>query len=105
MTEKINKLVKELNSLLSKSFKDFEGLYIFGSYVNGQPAPESDLDIVIILDAKNKKMRWAVWEIVSKLEYDYGIVLDLHPMTRQELEKNYSFYNEVVNKGVFFNAA
>jgi hypothetical protein len=33
------------------------------------------------------------------------MVFDLHPMTREELERNPVFHDEVVNKGIFYDAA
>ena len=105
MNEKIHQLIEELKTALRNSFDDFEGLYLYGSQVNGISNENSDIDIVVIIDAKAKEKRYAIWSIVSLLNYKYDMLLDLQPMTRQELERNYIFYNEVVNKGIFYAAA
>jgi hypothetical protein len=41
------------------------------------------------------------------MRYDYYDVIDLDilPYTKKELERNYSFHDEVVNKGVFYAKA
>jgi hypothetical protein len=49
----------------------------------------------------NFEKRGIIWKIVGKLEYDY----DIHPKTREQLERNYKFYDEVVNKGMFYGRA
>ncbi|MDR0822886.1 MAG: nucleotidyltransferase domain-containing protein [Endomicrobium sp.] len=105
MNDKMNNLVQELKENLQNSFEDFEGLYVYGSQVNGTPNKDSDIDIVAIVDAPDREKRRYIWGVLSDLDYKYDVVIDLHPMTRQELEKNYIFHNEVVNKGVFYAAA
>ncbi|MDR3243184.1 MAG: nucleotidyltransferase domain-containing protein [Elusimicrobiota bacterium] len=104
MNKKIIKIVNELNIELKKLFADFEGLYIYGSQINGIPNKDSDIDIVAILDASDKEKRYEMWGKVSFLEYQYNINIDLNPSTRQELERNYIYHNEVVNKGIFYAA-
>jgi hypothetical protein len=43
-----------------------------------------------------------VWAIVSKIEYNNNIVIDLKPYTYLELKRNYIFCDEVVGKGIFY---
>jgi predicted nucleotidyltransferase len=105
MEAKINEVVQILKTELKNSFNDFEGLYLYGSQVNGIPNEESDIDIVIIIDYSDKQKRGVLWNIISLLEYKYDIFIDVQPMTRQELEHNSIFYDEVVNKGIFYAAA
>ncbi|MDR0822722.1 MAG: nucleotidyltransferase domain-containing protein [Endomicrobium sp.] len=110
MKEKVNELAKELRTSLQTSLEDFEGLYVFGSQAKGNAQKDSDVDVVVLVkkDSEDSKKRSVIWNIVSQLDYKYyddGLVLDLHPMTRQELERNYFFHDEVVNKGVFYAAA
>jgi len=105
MDEKINKLAKELAKTLKKSFKDFEGLYVFGSHAKGTAHEDSDVDIVLLFKNSDKDESDEYYRIISKLMYDYDIVLDVHPRTRAQLEFNYLFHDEVVNKGVFYDAA
>jgi predicted nucleotidyltransferase len=105
MKDKINEIANNLRTNLKNSFNDFEGLYVFGSQVNGKATDDSDIDVVAIIDASDDKKRGVIWDIVGKIEYDYNVICDLHPMTRAELERNYIFHNEVVNKGVFYEAS
>jgi predicted nucleotidyltransferase len=99
-----NKLIKDLSVALKQTFDAYEGIYVYGSQINGMPNKESDIDIVAIANISGRTDRRRLWGIVSQLDYQYGVVLDLHPMTRQELERNHIFYNEVVNKGIFYAA-
>lgn len=38
-----NKLIEKLNK-----YKEFKGLYIYGSRVYGDPRPDSDLDVIAV---------------------------------------------------------
>ncbi|MCL2334910.1 MAG: nucleotidyltransferase domain-containing protein [Endomicrobia bacterium] len=106
MNKKINQMVLELRKALKNSLEDFEGLYLYGSHVKGNAKDDSDVDVVVILDrAGDRNVRGIIWDIVSFLDYKYDLVFDLHPMTREELERNPVFYDEVVNKGIFYDAA
>jgi predicted nucleotidyltransferase len=106
MNRKVNNMVLELRNALKESLKDFEGLYLYGSQARGTANDDSDVDVVIILkEPENKYNRKIIWKIASLLDYKYGMVFDLQPMTMPELERNYIYHNEVVNKGIFYDAA
>jgi predicted nucleotidyltransferase len=105
MKEVIDEIARKLQTALKNTFDDFEGLYLFGSQVTGKAVPDSDIDVVAVIDASNKEKRWAIWDIILQLEYDYDIAIDIHPMTRNELERNYIFHDQVVNKGIFYGAS
>jgi len=99
-------MVLELKKALKDSLEDFEGLYLYGSHAKGNAKDDSDVDVVVILDrAGDRNVRGIIWDIVSFLDYKYDLVFDLHPMTREELERNPVFHDEVVNKGIFYDAA
>ena len=100
----VDEIAKRLRDDLTESMKDFEGLYVFGSQARGDATEESDLDIVVLLG--NDYFRWpeAYHDVISQVDYDYfGVIdLDIHKMTRESLKRNPIFYNEVVNKGVYY---
>lgn len=80
-------------------------MYLYGSQARGDFRKDSDIDIVAVFGAENKEKRRIIWRIVSKVEYDFGVNIDLHPMTKQDLEKNTIFHSQVVEKGLFYDAA
>jgi predicted nucleotidyltransferase len=103
LNEKTQKVVCELRDELKKSLKGFECLYVYGSQVRGDYHKDSDIDVVAIL---NKPFVWGdrnpIWTKVSELEYKHDVCIDLQPYTREELELNYIYHDEVVNKGIFY---
>jgi len=106
MKQIVDEIARKLRDELKKSIADFEGLYVFGSQVRGDATEESDIDIVVLFGEKRFYQPDEYYEILFKMMADYfGIIdLDVHEKTREELERSYSFHEEVVDKGVFYGA-
>ena len=105
MQEIVKNVITSLKTAFNSSFDDFEGMYLYGSQARGDFRKDSDIDIVAVFKEENKEKRRASWRIVSKVEYDFSVSIDLHPMTKQDLEKNTIFHRQVVEKGLFYAAA
>jgi predicted nucleotidyltransferase len=103
--QKTIEIVKELNRLLSVKFKDFKGLYLYGSRARDDYREDSDFDIVAIFDNIDREKELDVYEIVTDLDYQYDIFISLFAYTREGLVENPVFYDQVVNKGFFYEAA
>lgn len=103
--KKINKIIQELNKLIKEQFPDLKGLYLYGSQVKGTSHKDSDIDVVAIFDEVSREKSFEIGGILCDLEYKYDIYIDLHEYTLKDLERNPYFYNEVVNKGIYYEAA
>lgn len=101
----IKKIINALKNNFKSSFNDFEGMYLYGSQADNTYRNDSDIDIIAVFKEENKEKRRLIWRIVSKIEYDFNVNIDLHPMTREQLEANCIFYEQVVGKGKFYEAA
>jgi uncharacterized protein len=100
----ISEIIKELNSKIKEKYSDFRGSYLFGSYARGDYNEDSDMDIVAIFDEINWDKEMDIHGICTDLDYKYNIIISLLPYTYPRLKKNYVFHNEVVNKGVYYEA-
>lgn len=105
MDSKVQQIINILNTRLSQSFDDFEGSYLYGSRAGDNYSSQSDIDLVVIFSEMDRNKRMDIWGIVGKIEAEFDIFLDLHPMTKQELENNPVYHNQVVNNGIFYDAA
>ena len=104
MNKTATEIAAKLRDVLRDNFTDFDGLYLFGSHAKGLSANESDIDIVVLMESFDLNKRKIYHRITSRFRYENNADLDLHPMSRRELEENPVFYNEVVNKGIFYAA-
>lgn len=101
----ISEVIKELNSRIKAKFPDFRGSYLFGSYARGDYHKDSDVDLVLLFDEIDDDKISYVYNIMGELDYENDIVTIGLLYTKEKLEKNYIFHNEVVNKGIYYNAA
>jgi uncharacterized protein len=81
-----------------------EKIILFGSYANGNPTPDSDVDLFVIIetDGKSKEMHRAV----SRLLYPRQFPVDIIIRTPKEVEEalnggvdNGFFIREIIKKG------
>lgn len=73
---------------------------LFGSYAYGKPRPESDVDLLVVMETQLKEMEQAV-QICQAIEYHFG--LDLIVYTPDTLSRRLSlgdsFLKEIISKG------
>ena len=100
----VDEIARKLRDSLKESIEDFEGLYVFGSQVRGDAKEDSDVDIVVLFGQEYFGMPDELFEVLFQMRIDYYDMLDLDvlPYTIDNLQQNYIFYDEVVNKGVFY---
>ena len=73
---RIRKIMKELKAGLVRIYGDnLKDLYLYGSYARGVAQPDSDIDVMIVLNNYESYGREIdrTGELISKLSLDYGI--------------------------------
>lgn len=102
----ISEIIKDLNSQIKAKFPDFRGSYLYGSYAKGTYTEDSDVDIILIFNSPpSRDEKMGIYSILCDLDYKYNMVIMGLPYTKNDLEQNYVFHDEVVNKGVYYDAA
>ncbi len=101
----LSEVIKELNILIKEKYNDFKGCYLYGSRASGNYRKDSDIDIIALFDYVDRDKEMEVYGIISDLTYKYDVFISLMLYTPDNLGKNYIFHNEVVNKGIYYEAA
>ena len=52
-------------------------IILFGSYARGNPHPESDVDMLVVMDTPLSEVQQAI-EICQRIEYRFGLDLIVH---------------------------
>ena len=52
-------------------------IILFGSYARGNPRPESDVDILVVMETPLKEVQQAI-QICQQIEYRFGLDLIVH---------------------------
>lgn len=102
MHQKVKDTTNLILNEFSEKFDDFQGLYLFGLFTDGEFHDGEDIELVAIFEVENKFKREAIWPIIGKIETDLDVCIDLHPMTMEDLEKDEDFFDEVVHQGIYF---
>lgn len=103
MQKQVKEIIDLLIKALKENFDDFHGLYLYGSFATGSNQKDDDMEIVAIFDAEDKHKRELIWPIVGKIETEFDVYIDLHPLTMEGFKQDEDFYTEVVNEGIFFD--
>lgn len=96
------KIIQELNTRIANNFQDFKGSYLYGSRAKGNYKDDSDIDIVALFDEVNREKELKLYGFVGEIQYKYNVFIELHNYTLERLKKNPIFYDQVVNKGIFY---
>ena len=99
---KLEIVIKQLNKELSNQFSDFQGIYLYGLFADFKPHDEEDIELVGIFECENKEKREQIWPIVGKIETEFDVFIDFYPITKDELEKDQDFFEDVVIRGIFY---
>ena len=99
----INQYVSAIRNIFGKHIKQ---VILYGSYARGDFKPESDIDIMILVDFTDMELK-AYRHQLSGLTYDFNEKhnLDIKPIAKSEVHFQkwisvYPFYQNVKREGV-----
>ena len=96
-------IMNKINTSIKEVFKGYKGLYLYGSRAKHTEQPDSDYDIVFLLEKRlTLEEKYAIFGIIGDLEMELGIFIDIHFFTEEELEIDPFYYREVVDYGKFY---
>lgn len=95
-----NAIVKTLKSI------DPDKVILFGSYAYGKPLRESDIDLLIIKDIPEDKVREIrieakklLWQQFRNKSISFDVLVDSESRIKSRIEIGDLFYEEIYNKG------
>ncbi len=77
--------LEEVKNRLVKAYNPV-AIYLFGSYAWGSPTDDSDLDLLIVIDASNEKFYQRMDPAYDAL-FGMGIAKDIIVYTKEEFDK------------------
>ena len=102
----LNKIAQELKSEALLLFPNIHKIILYGSYARGDNTPESDIDIMIIIDDAEeniKKYRNQFSKTAALLGMKYDVLLSVLFRDKGNFYKRAQympFYKNIVNEGV-----
>ncbi len=93
---------KAIDDLVKRIVREFhpQKIVLFGSYARGNPRPESDVDLLVVMETPKGERRQSL-EIRRLLNVTFGLDLIVYSPERllQRLEWGDSFLREVIETG------
>ena len=70
------KAIDQVVDQIVEKFKP-QKIILFGSYARGNPRPESDVDMLVVMDTQLREVQQAI-QICQQIEYKFGLDLIVH---------------------------
>lgn len=109
--QEVKKIIEELCVSMASLFPQNQvEAILFGSYARGDAEPESDIDVLILVDAPRQDIsarNWQVGDLAAEFLLNYGIVVSPIVENREYFNRNVSvlpFYRNVDREGVRIGA-
>lgn len=79
-----------------------EKIILFGSYAYGNPTPDSDVDLLVVMktDASSRDRSWAVSRLMIPRPFAVDILVRTPKEIRQERTKGNFFVEEIYSQGI-----
>lgn len=107
MGPQISQMINEAReAIVQKAGDHLRLLVLYGSEARGEATPESDIDILALLDVDDPKIKRSLKDAVYNVmwRYDFLRLISLHFMTasefRTQAEQGYSFARNVEEEGI-----
>lgn len=103
MKEEVKTILSEIVERLKRDYKPLR-ITLFGSYAYGNPTEDSDIDLLILKDTKNRSVDRFVQ--VKRIIYNPNCKIPVSPLvyTPEELKERLrigdDFLKEIIQKGV-----
>lgn len=112
MPQTMNVLIEQYISEIKKIYgSHLRKVILYGSYARGDFRPDSDVDIMILLDMSDIELK-AFSQELSYMTYDFNLDnnLDIKPIAKSEKHfikwiANYPFYSNIDKEGVVLYGA
>ena len=104
----MNTQILENIRTLKRQILPNEKMYLFGSQARGDAKPDSDWDLLVVLNKKGKH-NWDDFDNYAypftEIGWDYGVAINPLLYTQEEWDKGKIFplYNNVMQEGILIN--
>lgn len=77
-------------------------IILFGSYARGNPTPDSDVDLLVIVDseASPRERSWAVSRLLLPRPFPVDILVKTPQEIQKALDEGDFFIQEIINQGI-----
>ena len=98
-------LAEFLKKIEEKFSKEITQTILYGSKARGDSNKDSDIDILIILEKKNMKIRREILTLTSQISLEYDLLINpiISNINRIERQREFSFYKNAARDAIQLN--
>lgn len=105
LTDEDRRFLRDYLEALDRDFSAVvETVTVFGSKARGEATPESDLDVLVLINRGDWRLKWRIADTAYGLAVGTAVVPSVKVYTRQEWERlqwlGSEFYAAVAHDGV-----
>jgi predicted nucleotidyltransferase len=60
---------------------------LFGSVARGDFTPDSDIDVLVVMDEAPPEMEWDLWGLGAETSLEFDVIFNLHIYSRAQWER------------------
>ena len=79
-------VVRLRDKVRSRLGKHLRRIVLFGSRARGDAGPDSDYDLLVVVDEVNRNVNDTIDEIAGEMLYQFGIVVSAFPTTEESVQ-------------------
>ena len=93
--------IRAIANRIAEKF-DVEKIILFGSYAYGKPGKNSDIDLLVVLESKqrNWKIFWDIYRAITPLPYSIDLVVRTGKEIRERIPQGDWFLRDIVHDGL-----
>ena len=104
LTEQDRLAVIDFVTRLKRLFSsELYSVVLYGSKARGEATPDSDIDLLVILDARSRRNRIQVNKVASRVSLDFDVLLLPHVVSLEQWQEMadtpFFFFREVFRDG------
>lgn len=82
-------IMKQLSEVLKKTFKkEIKDIILFGSRARGDYEPDSDYDIIVLVDKETKELDDKIFELTWKIGFEHNVSISAFVFEKSIFEKD-----------------
>ncbi len=107
MTPREKSAVRIFLDRINQQFGDqIKQIQLFGSKARGDSEPDSDIDILLIMEIENWPLRDAISLIASRVSLEYDVLIEPRVIGKERWDNmaGFSLYENILREGILLSA-
>lgn len=97
----LQKLIRRLRVLYGDQL---EKVILFGSKARGDSTPDSDIDLLVVLEHEDWSIRREIWKLAARIELTYDVLFNIQVISGQRWQRmgedHFTLHGNISREGI-----